>query len=325
MKISNTQTLACAAITVCFISAGCVQAPTSQCRNSVGLLSGYLNPPRVVSKQYTNSSGDVLSYYFEENIEIIDPQNQQSAPLVVFVHGGAWQNNGYRSKGFYERDEKFDKFFKENVNTASANYRLYQPPFVNPHPTQRNDIIDFILHIQSTYNPSKMCLVGLSSGSHTAATIAVIPNVEEALNIHCLIGVSGVYDFSPLDLRETDPVAASTGISITAFGAITDFYDNALDSTVDPVATIVANGGNYDLPTLIIHDTKDTLITYPQALAFAEYVPDLPGIDELVAVTGEFFFFGHVTNIFNYTAGRIDCNSVYAEKATDFLEEYLVN
>lgn len=107
-------------------------------------------------------------------------------PLILFIHGGEWREgdkNIYRFVGQALCSRGFD--------CAVINYRLYPdagfPGFVE----------DAALAVRHMARP--LTLMGHSSGAHVVMLLALDPRWLGGAPIQGAIGLSGPYDFLPLD------------------------------------------------------------------------------------------------------------------------------
>lgn len=98
------------------------------------------------------------------------PAQKKSAPIVIFWHGGSWQNGDKKTYGFV------GSFFQKNgINGIVANY----PKFPEQNfPGFIKDAQDLIEVIRKRYPKSKIYLSGHSSGAHTALITAMKQRVE---------------------------------------------------------------------------------------------------------------------------------------------------
>jgi acetyl esterase/lipase len=113
------------------------------------------------------------------------------APLVVFLHGGAWRNGSKDTYGFLG-----EAFASRGIATAVPNYRLYPqvrfPAFVE----------DCALAMGWAASApdlprGKRVLAGHSAGAHIAMLLALDPRWQVAAPAG-VIGIAGPYDFMPL-------------------------------------------------------------------------------------------------------------------------------
>lgn len=135
----------------------------------------------------------------------------QRGPLIAFIHGGEWRQgdkNIYRFVG--------EALASRGLDCAIINYRLYPevrfPAFVE----------DAALAVRHLARP--LILMGHSSGAHVAMLLALDPRWLAGAPIQGAIGLSGPYDFLPLDdplheailgsplgLTATQPIHFATG------------------------------------------------------------------------------------------------------------------
>lgn len=113
------------------------------------------------------------------------------APLVVFLHGGAWRNGSKDTYGFLG-----EAFASRGIATAVPNYRLYPqvrfPAFVE----------DCALAMGWAAGAPGLprgarVLAGHSAGAHIAMLLALDPRWGVAAPAG-VVGIAGPYDFLPL-------------------------------------------------------------------------------------------------------------------------------
>lgn len=102
------------------------------------------------------------------------PAGHARAPLVVFIHGGAWRTG---DKGT-ATGEKADFFRGEGYAFAAINYRLVPEASVED---EAEDVAAAVvaLHAQAGelgIDPRRIALVGHSAGAHLAALVASDPH-----------------------------------------------------------------------------------------------------------------------------------------------------
>lgn len=136
----------------------------------------------------------------------------ENADVVVFMYGGRWQ--------FGSKDEyRFvaDGLAEKGLITVIPDYRFY--PQV--------DWRDFLADTAAAYhwvethiasfggNPRRIFIMGHSAGAHLAAMVALDPRLRQQAGTSrtpCgLIGVSGPYDFLPIDDADVQQVFKSAG------------------------------------------------------------------------------------------------------------------
>lgn len=136
-------------------------------------------------------------------------------PVILFVHGGTWMIG---DKDYYGLNRNFGRMFARNGYVAVlTNYRL--SPFVR-HPEHARDVARayaWAIRNAARYggDPSRIVLVGHSSGGHLATLVATDPSylndpelkltAEEKAALKGVIGISGVYRIP--DKKEFDQIA----------------------------------------------------------------------------------------------------------------------
>jgi acetyl esterase/lipase len=172
-------------------------------------------------------------------------QPTPNLPILVFVHGGSWQEGDAADYGFVGR-----AFAAENFLTFVVNYR--KDP-THPYPAFVQDVATSLSWVQNNAaqyggDAEKIFLVGHSAGAYDIA-LAILDKRflnEAGVKAEAIKGVAtlaGPFDFLPLDSRITKQV----------FGKIND-----LPST-QPINFVRKNAP----PFLILHGTADTTV-YPK-------------------------------------------------------------
>ena len=98
------------------------------------------------------------------------PAPAQGSPLVVFVHGGAW-NAGDKANATGK--EKTDHFLAQGYAFASLNYRLIPSCAVEEQAEDVASALAFLLaHAGDLgFDPNRVVLMGHSAGAHLAALV----------------------------------------------------------------------------------------------------------------------------------------------------------
>lgn len=107
-------------------------------------------------------------------LDIYQPANAKAAPLVIWVHGGAWRAGSKSSVPIAH-------LLQHKIAIASVDYRLSP---VAKFPAQIHDIkaaIRFLRANAGKYNvaPDRFIIAGASAGGHLAALVGVSNGVKE--------------------------------------------------------------------------------------------------------------------------------------------------
>ena len=133
-----------------------------------------------------------------QRLDLFMPKTAKTGPLVVFVHGGAWQS-GTR----HEYDAVAARLRDAGVATATVDYRL--SPKVQ-HPVHAADVAQALRWLGASakrygYDPRRIFVVGHSAGGHAAGMIATDPRLLALAKPAGFVGIEGIYDIPNLATR----------------------------------------------------------------------------------------------------------------------------
>ncbi len=138
-----------------------------------------------------------------QRLDVFSPQGVENAPVVLFVHGGAWMMGDKNLFGFYRGVGRF--LAEHGLVAVLINYRL--SPAVQ-HPEHIKDVARAFAwtrrHIRDYGgDPDRLILCGHSAGGHLVSLLATDPTYlkdpalkltdEDRAAIRGVISVSGVY------------------------------------------------------------------------------------------------------------------------------------
>ncbi|MCX6226326.1 MAG: alpha/beta hydrolase [Bacteroidia bacterium] len=214
------------------------------------------NIEEIKNIEYKNINGKSLQ------LDIYRPKNlNKPAPLLVFIHGGAWKGGNRADYLIYLVD-----FAKRGYITATVSYRLLKD---GPYPDCAEDITDAVRWFYNNgekygYDPDRIALVGGSAGAHLALLAAYgwgkhavnSDSTEVPENSHRIKAVVDIY--GPVDL--TTEYARNQTL-------VTSFIAHSFKET--PELYRQASPINYldktDPPTMILHGTSDELVPISQS------------------------------------------------------------
>jgi acetyl esterase/lipase len=193
-------------------------------------------------------------------------------PLVVFIHGGGWENGSKANPGLL-RELIADGSFAG----ASLNYRLSAEAI---WPAQIHDVKAALRWLRAHagehgIDPDRIAVFGISAGGHLAAMLGVshgVAELEGALGPHvgtssrvtCVIDFCGPANFLTFGSQGStiDPDNPKQVLAKLIGGPVKDRPEAA--RSVSPVTHVDAA----DPPFLLVHGTKDVLVPYAQATEF---------------------------------------------------------
>lgn len=192
------------------------------------------------------SSDVAYGPYPDQTLYVFKPKlAQPNLPILIFVHGGSWQEGNAADYGFVGR-----AFAANGFVTFVVGYRKHPE---HPYPAFIQDVAASLkwVHANATQyggDAEKIFLVGHSAGAYDIA-LAVLDQryLEEAgttdEHVKGIATLAGPFDFLPLD----------SDITREVFGKISD-----LEST-QPINFVRKDAP----PFLILHGTADTTV-YPK-------------------------------------------------------------
>ncbi len=216
--------------------------------------------------------------------------NKGPYPLVVFIHGGAWQ--------FGDKAEGAEKDWLNLVNNgyalASINYRLNDEV---KHPEGLIDCrkaLNFLAKNADKYNidTERIGVAGTSAGGYYALMLATTNDLpiykiegEDNADIKCCVAL-----YSPTDFNEGKKLAYGSLLNRIKYGisiAITEKYFGKALKDMSGKELMEASPVNYIsktlLPILLQQGDNDFIIPSQQADNFLEKAEEI-GVDDKVIV-----------------------------------------
>ena len=194
-------------------------------------------------------------------------------PVIVFIHGGGWQNGDKNSGGGkvapYVATGKFVG--------ASIGYRLSAEA---QWPAQIHDCKAAIRWIKAHaaehgLDPKRIAVWGTSAGGHLVAMLGVsdgVADLEGSIGSHtdqnakvkCVVNFFGPAEMltmgdHPSKIDHDSPEAPEAKL---IGGPLKENPDKAKNAS--PIEHVTPD----DAPSLIVHGTKDELVPYPQSVGF---------------------------------------------------------
>lgn len=196
---------------------------------------------------------------------------QNDAPLIVYVHGGAW-------RGGSKSDVPILKLLEHGFSIASVDYRLSTQ---SPFPSQVHDIKAAIRFLRASseqfhVNTKRIALVGSSAGGHLAALVGVTNgdkelegSVGEHLNqkssVQCIVSLYGASNLQTILSQSTEAGLKMRvpALQLLLGGQPTDKPELA------KLASPIAHLDEQDPPLLLIHGDSDPQMPPQQSREFS--------------------------------------------------------
>jgi acetyl esterase/lipase len=218
-------------------------------------------------------------------LDVCVPPGNGPFPLVMWIHGGAWQI-GDKSK--------FEGRIKEEARhgyvAATINYR-FAPRF--KFPAQLDDseaALEFLVQNAAKYkiDPTRIATAGESAGAHLAMLIgfrngtAKYPNLPK---VRCIVNFFGPTDFTHWIIT---PIAEFI-LRQRFHKSFSDAMEDVLGTT-DPKAAVVAAASPITYitsaapPIITFHGMLDPIVPFQQAQLLQNAIKKAGGIDILVPI-----------------------------------------
>lgn len=212
----------------------------------------------------------------------------QHAPLIVWVHGGAWRAGS-------KEDMPLSALVDSGYAVASVDYRLSP---VAPFPAQVHDIKAAIRFLRAkaadySFDPARIAIAGASAGGHLAALVGVTnghkdlegsigSHLEQSSDVRAVISLFGASDLTTI-LAQSKPKGLK--MRIPALQLLLGGQPNekpALARLASPVAHVDA----HDPPLLLVHGDADPQMPPEQSHALAAAYNAVGAQVQLVIIPG---------------------------------------
>jgi len=168
-------------------------------------------------------------------------------PVMILIHGGGWFAG---STGDFDATLIYDTLVNQGYAVVNMNYRLAPAA---KYPAQLDDIDSVIVFLQKNQqklqiDPTRICLLGRSSGGHLALQYAYTRNHSN--NIKAVIDCFGIPD-----LVATDEMAVRLDTQIANFLGAAYIDNKPLWRNASPI-----NHMDGSIPTIIFQGTIDDVV-----------------------------------------------------------------
>lgn len=223
----------------------------------------------VVYGRHVNEGANLLDLYLPDQPANARAKNKQEFPLIIFIHGGAWQTG---DKSMVPAPEEFNH---RGYALASINYRLTGEA---PFPAQIEDCKAALSWLRShasifKIDQNRFGVWGISAGGHLAALLGTTCDIkspawaapgEDHCRVQAVCDWCGPTNLSTIAKQSGSNYALSRAINLLLRG--TPEAKRSLAREASPV-TYVRKGLP---PFLIMHGAKDTIVPLEQSREFAQ-------------------------------------------------------
>ena len=196
----------------------------------------------------------------------------KGAPLLVYVHGGAWRGGSKANPPILELQER-------GFAIASVDYRLSTEA---TFPAQIHDIKAAIRFLRAKagdygYDASRIGIIGSSAGGHLAALVGVTnghkelegtigTHLDQSSNVQCIISLFGASNLQTILSQSTEQ---GLKMRVPALGLLLGAQPGEKPELAK-LASPVAHIDKDDPPLLLIHGDADPQMPPQQSYEFAK-------------------------------------------------------
>jgi acetyl esterase/lipase len=245
-------------------------------------------PERTIFHQNVSYASDTLKKHLLDLY--LPPKNLVKSPLIIWVHGGAWNHNDkYADMGYMKSTIR--ALAEKGFAIASIDYRHSTTAIFPAQIQDCNHAVQFLHENATQYHldTERFVLMGFSAGGHLASLLALAKNNDVAdfypagkkptFKIAAVLDFYGPSNFL-MFYGESDPTRTGDPISIL-LGA-SPLVRPDVSAKASPVTYVDKN----DPPFFIVHGEKDQDVPVAQSYLLKSWL-DINRIkNELTVVKG---------------------------------------
>lgn len=257
---------------LCFVIAIVMASTTSIAQNKPFQKEAF--PEGTVYHQNIPYANDTLRKHLLDIY--LSPQVKPNAPLVIWVHGGAWNHNDkYADMGYMTSTIR--AIVEKGYAFASIDYRQSSTAIFPAQIQDCNQAVEFLYRNAARYglDKNRFALMGFSAGGHLASLLALSAN-QNVTSFFAQGGkpsarIKAVVDFyGPSDLMlffaNMDP--SETGTPIDQLLGASPLVRPDLSKLASPVTYVDKN----DPPFFIVHGELDKDVPRTQSYLLKSYL-----------------------------------------------------
>ncbi|MDB5328236.1 MAG: peptidase prolyl oligopeptidase active site domain protein [Phycisphaerales bacterium] len=208
-------------------------------------------------------------------LDVFTPPGDGPFPVVLWIHGGAWKTG---DKAMWPH---MNFVVRDGYAVVNVEYRFSQ---VAPFPAQIDDVTAALAYIAAhaaeyKLDAERIAVTGESAGGHLASLLGMsrpASTTQPAGRVRAVIDLFGPTDLATVHLPENPP------------GTIEQLLGGSLDTRPELVrdGSPMNHVAKDNPPFLILHGTKDALVSPTQSQHFADALKAAGVSVELVMVEG---------------------------------------
>jgi acetyl esterase/lipase len=219
-------------------------------------------PKKTADIEYARSASQALK------LDLYQPESAKAAPLLVYVHGGAWENGS-------KNQMPLAALVEHGYAIASIDFN---PASVAPFPGQVHEIKAAVRFLRAKaakygYDASRIGILGASSGGHLAALVGVTSGQRDlegtlgddrdtSSSVQAIVSYFGASNLTTI-LKQSTPFGLSVREpSLKRLLGAAPAENEAVAKLASPVFHLDAT----DPPLLLLHGDQDPQMPVNQSL-----------------------------------------------------------
>jgi acetyl esterase/lipase len=283
--------------------------------NTFAQLPDFINttfPKGTIFHQNIPYANDTLKKHL---LDIYLPPNVTSAPLIIWIHGGAWMaNDKYADMGYMKNTIK--ALIEKGYALASIDYRHSTTAIFPAQIQDCNEAIGFLHNNAGKYkvDKNKFVLMGFSAGGHLASLLALSNNAnvndfyvagkKTTFSIKAVLDFYGPSDFL-LFFGTANPDSTNNPISILL--GVSPLKRPDVSNLASPITYVDKD----DPPFFIVHGEKDQDVPPAQSYLLKSYL-DLAHVKNDLTIVKDAPHYGEMFDV-----------ELVRTKLFQFLEQHL--
>jgi acetyl esterase/lipase len=163
----------------------------------------------------------------KQQLDLYIPRDRADVPVVVFVHGGFWRNQGRRYHQVFTglHGNIGVALAQRGIGVAIPSYRLLPSASLSDQLSDVTSAVRFVTSHAQQYglNPQRLVLAGFSAGGHLVTSLCIDPaqlTLDAQSRLRGCISISGVLDI--VSMAKQQDAAFNQEVTLPHFGKTED-------------------------------------------------------------------------------------------------------